>query len=243
MYWTELHLGFLTISTTKLMLLLGILSMGVIIWTQRRRYDLNGGQAVMFTLLLTVVGVSGVKLLYILENFKAFLATGEAGMSFFGAVFLIPLVMPVVGRFFRMNGRQTLDLCAPCVASIVGFMRVSCFLTGCCGGRVVHLMGRAFLFPAQLFELTGDFTVAYLLLMVPRFQNQEGKKYPVFLIFYGVMRFLLELVRINPKGLLGLTNGQWFSLVGIVLGLGMLRCIKKSSTEEEHERMRKQKTK
>ena len=43
--------------------------------------------------------------------------------------------------------------------------------------------------------------------------------FPVFLIGYSIVRFILEFARKTPKNLLLLSNGQLFSLIGILLGV------------------------
>lgn len=195
-------------------LALGAISMVVLTLWRRQQYGLSPLLAICFPLVLLVCGVSGTKLLYYIESgFTSF-----NGMSFFGAVFLVLLLMPLAGLLFRLKPLQSLDACAPCVASIIGFMRFGCLCAGCCGGVVCSVGNVSFRWPTQLLEGFGDMLILGLLLSLEQREGQRGLLYPLFLVFYGVMRFGIEFLRDTPKDMLFLSEGQWLSLLGILLG-------------------------
>ena len=179
-------------------LAVGAVAMLVLMILRRSRYSLSVAQASIYTLLLLVTGIAGAKLLYFFESgLESF-----SGMSFFGAVYLVLLAMPLVGLIFRMKPMDSLDACAPCVAAIVGFQRFGCY--------------------TQLMEGFGDMAVLCLLLTAEMREANRGKGYPLFLISYGAMRFAIEFVRDTSKDWLGLSHGQWFSLAGIGIALLMI---------------------
>lgn len=221
---------------------LGTVLMGALMVVQKKLYGLKGRQCVVLTLLLAAVGMTGVRLLAILEHWQELLQGMPAGgMSFFGSVFLVPLVMPLFGRLFRLRPRQTLDICAPCVAGIVGVMRVNCRLTGCCGGRLIEYMGRTIVVPTQIIDGAWDFLLMGVLLYWNLKQKKEGAAYPLFLVGYGVMRFFVEFFRDTEKDWLYLSHGQWFSLIAVGIGLysmyklGLLRRDRNAGAKEEAE--------
>jgi len=188
----------------------------VLMIIRRKRFSLTLLQAGAFTGLLLVTGIAGAKLLYFFEcGMKSF-----SGMSFFGAVYLVLIVMPLVGIIFRLSPADSLDACAPCVAAIVGFQRFGCFCAGCCGG--IPLGSTGLLWPTQLLEGFGDMTILCILLNAERKESNRGNGYPLFLISYGTMRFFIEFVRDTSKDWLGLSHGQWFSLAGIFIALMMI---------------------
>ena len=182
------------------------------LWARRKRFSLNVVQAALFTLLLTLVGVAGAMLLYYLE-------TGEfGGVSFFGSLFLIPLLMPLVGLLFRLKPGQTLDICGPCVAIMIGCMRFNCVINGCCGGWQVCLGNLCFSWPTQALDSIGDFAILLWLLRLEGQGKGKDKLYPLLLIAYSAMRFLLEFLRDTSKDWLGLSHGHWFALAAMLLG-------------------------
>ena len=163
-----ISLGSVQISMYWLMFVVGVCSMGALALRARGRYGLSVPRALALTLMLTVCGLLGTKLLYILENWRETLENGLTlgGQSFFGAVYLIPLLMPLGGRLLGLSPGRTLDACAPCVASIIGFMRMGCFLNGCCGGWEMTLGSLRFHWPTQIMESLGDFLILGILLLL-----------------------------------------------------------------------------
>lgn len=205
-----IHIGGLAVSTYYLILLAGILGMFLCICKRRTFFSLNIWQCGAFTALLTAVGVAGAMLLFFLES------GSFGGVSFFGSVYLIPLVMPLVGMLFRLRSGQTMDVCGPCVAIMIGCMRVNCFLSGCCGGVETCLGDFCFSWPTQALDSIGDFAILFWLLRLEAMGKAEGTLYPLFMLAYGTMRFLLEFLRDTPKDWLYLSHGQWFALISIL---------------------------
>lgn len=197
-------------------LMMGAFAMLVLMLLRRRKYCLSIAQATIYTLLLLITGIVGAKLLYFFECGMA----SFSGMSFFGAVYLVALVMPWIGILFRMKPYDSLDACAPCVAAIIGFQRFGCFCAGCCGGIPIGNSGTVW--PTQIIEGFGDMLILYLLLFVEKKASTRGKSYPIFLICYGCMRFVIEFIRATSKDWLGLSHGQWFSIAGVFIALLMI---------------------
>lgn len=196
-------------------LAVGALSMVILTVLRRRQYHLSAIAAVVFPLFLLVSGVCGAKLLYFIESgMESF-----EGMSFFGAVYLVMLLMPIVGFLFRLKPVQTLDACAPCVASIIGFMRFGCFCAGCCGGMICTIGVNTFRWPTQLMEGFGDMLILAVLLYYEQQGLKNGLLYPFFLITYGIMRFFIEFLRDTPKTLLHLSEGQYLAILGVLIGI------------------------
>ncbi|MCC8163617.1 MAG: prolipoprotein diacylglyceryl transferase [Lachnospiraceae bacterium] len=222
------------ISTYWLMFAVGVVAMCALACGSRKRYGVKIWQAVIYTLLLAVCGLAGTKILYILENWQDFLKNGFTlgGLSFFGAVYLIPLLMWLPGRLFSLNYEQSMDLCAPCVALILACMRIGCFLNGCCGGREILVSGRTIQPPTQLIEMVWDLAIM-LFLLYGKPAKRQGSRYPLFMLCYGTVRFLLEFLRDTEKDWLYLSHGQWFSIVAIIMGLIWLFHITGSEDEKE----------
>lgn len=183
-------------------------------------------QGAAFTLLLTLVGVAGAMLLFYLES------GSFGGVSFYGSVFSIPLLMPLLGMLLQLKPGQTMDLCGPCVAIMIACMRINCVLNGCCGGWQVCLGNLCFSWPTQAMDSIGDFTIMLWLLQLEREHRAKGALYPRFMIAYSVMRFLLEFLRDTPKDWLYLSHGQWFALAAIAAGLLWIVLQKRRSSSQ-----------
>lgn len=208
-----LRAGLASVATLPVMLALGTLGMALSVLRRRTHFGLSRLRAVLLTLMLTAVGVAGARILYILENGPG------SGVSFYGSVFLIPLLMPLAGRLLGLHFRQTMDICGPCVAIMIGCLRIGCFLSGCCGGWAVCLGELCFAWPTQALDSIGDFIILGWLLHLEEQGRGNGRLYPLFMVAYSIMRFFLEFLRDTPKNVLGMSNGQWYAIVAVLISL------------------------
>ena len=209
-----LHLGKLNISTYYAMMLLGFVFMLVLMLRRKARYGLKTWQAVLFTVFVMFSGVLGCKVLYILEHLGEPLEFG--GFSFFGAVFLVPLLMMLFGRIFKMSPEQSTNAAAICVCAMIGTIRIGCFLNGCCGGRTTE---SGFTWPTQIMESIGDFAILYYLIR----KEKENKPdlYPRFMAAYGILRFIIEFFRVSSEGKV-LDTAHFLALASIAIGFSIV---------------------
>lgn len=208
-----MKIGEYVVSTFPIMLIIGIVGMFLCTYKRKKVFSLNLWQSAMFTALLTLTGVAGAMILYLLES------GSFGGVSFYGSVFLIPMLMPLFGLLFKLKPGYTMDICGPCVAIMIGCMRVNCFLSGCCGGWEICLGEFCFAWPTQTIDSIADFAIMAVLLRIEDKSPRSGKLYPMFMILYSAMRFCLEFFRDTPKDWLHLSLGQWYAIVAIVTGL------------------------
>ena len=188
---------------------------------RRRMYDLSPLKSFLFATLGVVVGVVGCKVLFVLEKFEWVVKTGFTfgGFSFYGAVLLSLLIMPLCKKPFRLDTRSVLDCTAICIVAMLGTIRIGCYCNGCCGGRVFGSGENLFTLPTQLIECALDFAILFLLLKYEKRGGFQGRLYPKFLLFYGVGRFFIEFLRATDKDWLYLSHAQWFSIVAVIIGI------------------------
>ena len=139
-----------------------------------------------------------------------------------------------------------LDVLGPAMALAHAFGRIGCFMQGCCFGRpapewfpfavsfpaksgaeirypsLLTTGGSEPVFPVQLFESAGNILMCVALLLLLRKRKYVGTIGGLYLIFYGVMRFLIEFMRgDHTDSILGLTPSQ-FIAVAIALPAGVV---------------------
>ena len=136
-----------------------------------------------------------------------------------------------------------LDACSPAASFGYAIGRIGCFLSGDGDyGRPTSLpWGMSFpngvvptterVHPAPLYEfLIWCALGAYLWRLGAKAQKQpraNGKVFAAYLVLTGVARFLVEIIRINPPVIFGLSNAQVVSLLSILAGIVMLALLKK----------------
>ena len=186
-----------------------------------------------------VFGFLGAKLLFVLVEFKAFLANpmsvlGSEGFVVYGGIIAGVLSAIVYCRIKKVVFLEYFDLAAPSIALAQGFGRIGCFLAGCCYGRetdswcgVVFPEGGQApagvkLLPTQLFSSAGDFLLVVVLILYHKKAKHTGDVGAMYMLLYGVGRFVLEFFRSDDRGEVGaLSTSQAISLV-IVAGAFLL---------------------
>ncbi|MBA3766401.1 MAG: prolipoprotein diacylglyceryl transferase [Acidobacteria bacterium] len=166
-----------------------------------------------------------------------------------GGVFYGGFIGAVVTGYFliRRYGLpwwKTADAFAPGIALGLGLGRQGCFAAGCCWGKPTTLpWGMRFtelgheitgvpidgpLHPTQLYESVAAFLIFFFLLWLHRRRRFDGQVILLFAVLYGVVRFMVEFLRDDPRGdiaglttLTGLSTSQMISLIigtgGLVL--------------------------
>ena len=137
-----------------------------------------------------------------------------------------------------------LDILGPAMALAHAFGRISCFMQGCCFGKpapqgflfavcfpaespaayrypslLPGTSGSVPVYPVQLFESAGNILMCIILLLLLRKRKYAGTIGGIYLILYGVMRFLIEFMRgDHTDSILGLTPSQFIAVAIAIPG-------------------------
>ena len=202
-----------------LALLIGTVLMFGVMLLCRIRIKMSVSKTLLFSVLLMVTGLLSTKIM-------AFIESGSIkGQSFFGAVFFLPLLLLPVAKLIREDRRTVLDLSAPAVCAMLAVMKVSCYLSGCCAGKILYTYYKqndntlyTCRFPSQLVELANAVFLLLILLLLLSNSKRAGALYPAFMVLYGVTRFILNLFRETTPFLFGLPAGNFWSIISVVIG-------------------------
>ena len=165
--------------------------------------------------------------------------------AFGGLVFYGGLIGAVIGGYrycyhFKLPFVPYVDIYAPLIPLIHGFGRIACFLGGCCYGIEYHGFGsiqfpvNEFVpelddvprFPVQLLEAGMNFIFSGILfLLIKKKKFKPGQAMGVYLIYYTIARFLLELLRGDKtRGVWGFfSTSQIISFLLLPLGIVLIR--------------------
>jgi len=142
-------------------------------------------------------------------------------------------------KHYKLPWWKTADACAPGIALGNFFGRQGCFAAGCCWGKPTTLpwgvqfsqLGHeitgvpihAHLHPTQLYESFSMLAVFFFLLWLHKRKRFSGQVILSYALLYSIIRFLIELVRDDPRGdILGLTTLTGLStsqIISIVIGI------------------------
>ena len=182
-------------------------------------------------------------LYYLAAPWKVF-AIWQGGLSFHGGLVGIAVAAMYVSKKFGIRFRDIADVfIVPCSLAqafgrfgnftnheVFGRITSSAFGVNFNGER--NLLGElVYRHPSQLYEAAYDLVIFGILLWRARNRkSHDGSQFALFLLLYGVFRFVTEWFREPQFHILGLTPGQFLNLPMIVLGGYLLyRFTKKAS--------------
>ncbi len=119
---------------------------------------------------------------------------GFATMRLYGAVFLCPLLFYAYGKVMKWDMASTFDVLTIFLIFGLTLLRLNCILVGCCTSIELDFLGGRTL-PIREVELA--IFICFIIIMLPKIRKQltHGEVYPLFLICYGVYRFVIEFFR------------------------------------------------
>ena len=159
-----------------------------------------------------LMGVVCVKLFAVLE---AGSLSAAGNMSLFGAVFFLPLLYLLGAKLSKTPVGEVFDLFTPPVIVTLAVARVNCLLTGCCLGRSIP--GSDLRWPTREAELVFYALLLGWMLTKGR-QFPRGARYPLYMTWYGLFRFVTEFFRDNGTPALLHLSHLWAALC-FTLGL------------------------
>ncbi|MDG2203326.1 MAG: prolipoprotein diacylglyceryl transferase [Burkholderiales bacterium] len=242
-----LQIGPLAVRWYGLMYLIGF-GLGLTLGRLRIRANQNPSISVrqfddlLFYIILGVIlgGRLGYSIFYDLTNVIrmpiSVFYVWEGGMSFHGGLIGVCVAVAMYARQKKQNWLVLTDFIAPLVPLGLAAGRIGNFINGELWGRPTDvpwamvfpqsgsLVGRH---PSQLYEFFLEGIVLFVILWISsRKKTSVGITSGLFLVFYGLFRFVIEFMR-EPDAHLGilssgLSMGQWLCVPMLFIGLFLL---------------------
>jgi len=213
-----------------------------------RHRGVDGARVMDLGIYLIIAALVGAKLMLVIVDFKYFLANPaelkslvSAGGVFYGGLLGALITAIVLVRRYNFRIWTTADLFAPGIAlgHVIG--RLGCLLAGCCYGKPTDVpWGITFtnpdaaanvgtplgipLHPTQLYDAGAELLILILLLVTERRGRPfEGRTFWLYMLLYGISRFIIEFFRGDDRGvMMGVSTSQFVSLVVVPLAIVML---------------------
>lgn len=152
------------------------------------------------------------------------------GMVFYGGLFGGLLFGVLYCKIRKINIENFSDCFAVAIPLFHCFGRLGCFFSGCCYGiesefgfTATHstLLSCNYVnrFPVQLLESCVNVIIFAALLLLFQKRILNGRLIYIYLVTYGVARFLIEFLRDDTyRGIyFGLSTSQWISIVVVII--------------------------
>ncbi len=200
----------------EIIIIPSVVAMLVLMLCRRKKYNIPLLKTFLIVAFLAIFGVLSTCLLYFIEN-------GEwGGKSFFGAVLFVPIIFLPLTKIFKLPFSDMMDFVSLSGLLMFAVMKANCTFSGCCGGRVLwySAAGKAIHFPSPIVETLTTLLLVCVLLYFEHIGKMRKRLYPVSLVSYGALRFVLNFFRLPEKPFVfGLQKGNFWSIVAIFFGL------------------------
>ena len=238
-----IHIGPLTLGSYGLMVAVGLICGFFILRAEFARR----GMAADAEAIIGITGLSGLvgsRLYHLLESPKEFFADpwpqlfSTMGFAFFGAILGGFLALLFLAWRYRIAPLLLLDAAAPAGAMGYGIGRIGCLVSGDGDYGIPTSLpwGMSFpngivptterVHPTPIYEFLAALVIFWILWKLGeraiRMRAPNGMVFAAYLILTGAARFLVEIIRINPRTFFGLTNAQAASVVSVIAGIGLL---------------------
>ena len=209
---------FTWLTDCALFILLGCGTLFNVYWLHRcrERLHLRWPSVLLLSVLHTVLGVLSVKVFALFE-------TGDfSNMSLFGGVFFMPLFYWGVAKLAKQKAADVFDVFTICLVFTLMCARLNCIISGYCLGAHIPIQGLEHLrFPTREMEL-----VFYVILLSRLWRkvlsgSARGMIYPIYMISYGIFRFVTETLRFSDRTDSILHISHLWALLSLGIGISI----------------------
>lgn len=206
------------IRSHALYFLLGVAAIFTFFWLYafRKRLRAKWYALLIISVLHIITGVMCVKLF-------AFLEAPDGGfvgaMSLFGAVFFMPVFYIIGAKIFKRDMRQVFDLFTVPLVFTLACARVNCLIAGCCKGQIIPFIhSRTVRWPTREAELVFYTVLLTFFIIITVKDRTNGELYPIYLISYGIFRFIIEWFRVTGHTFGPFHISHLWSLLALIIG-------------------------
>lgn len=231
------------------------------LWLAMRRAKARGldsNRVLDLGIYIIIAALVGAKLLLLIVDFDQFLESPAELLSLArsGGVFYGGLILAVLVAFWYISRHNlpfwtTCDVFAPGIALGHVTGRLGCLAAGCCYGKPTSLpWGITFnnplaaanvgtplgvpLHPTQLYEAGAELIILVLLLATERKgRGFPGRTFWAYMFLYAVSRYVIEMFRGDPRGMVfdTFSTSQFISLILAPLSIAMLIWLSRKGPE------------
>lgn len=201
----------------------------------KEKFEIKFEDALEILLYSLVGGLIGARLYYCLFNLKYFLnnptkllAVKSGGLAIYGGIILGILTAVIISKIKKINYKNLLDYVAPYIALSQGIGRFGNFFNVEAYGSQTTNIFRMGIFkegafievhPCFLYEGVACFLIFLVLKFLQKRRKYELEIFSDYMIFYGVIRFFIESIRVDSLYLGIFKISQLVSLLFVIVGI------------------------
>lgn len=182
----------------------------------RKRLQFSIVAAFILAVLHVVIGMMSVSIFAALENPNSY----RLGMvSIFGGVFFMPIAYWAGAKLTKRDVKSVFDIFIICLLFTLMCSRFNCLSSGCCIGKVIPGLDGV-RWPTRETEII--FYVVLMIIFSPKVLKgkSNGELYPIYMISYGIFRFVNETLRESSGTKIFHVSHLW-ALLCLCIGLSI----------------------
>jgi phosphatidylglycerol:prolipoprotein diacylglycerol transferase len=250
-----LEIGPIVIGSYAIMLTLAFLIGTIVAARRAKKCGILPHEIVTLVVIIIIASIIGSRALFILEHFHVFLKdpisifyVWEGGLSYYGGLLLAIIAFTWWLKSKNISALRMLDIFSPSVTLGFFFVRIGCFLNGCCFGKPTDVpwgvvfppespAGQVYkdtpIHPSQLYSSLSGLLGFFVLLGIEkrfRLDRRAGLLFFLFLIISALWRFIIEFYRyqnFDATMVFWFTKNQVYSLVIFAFSIIMVALIYK----------------
>ena len=184
----------------------------------RERLRINVVTALSLSVLSVLIGYISLILFARMESIGS--SGNGANYSLFGAVFIMPITFWIGAKVAKRDITSVFDIFTiPMIVALL-FARANCLLTGCCAGLPISGTN-------GLHWPTRETEIIFYLIFIGHFapkvlkKKTSGELYPWYMLTYGILRFILETLRVSSTNTIFHLSHLW-AVVSFCIGMTLV---------------------
>ena len=130
----------------------------------------------------------------------------------------MPLIYFTLSRVFKWSCSEVFDIFTICIMFTFMCARISCIVSGCCAGRLIP--GMSMHYPTREAEMLFYVVLIAILSKKVLCGESKGAIYPIYMIAYGIFRFLEEFFRARIGSTI-IHPAHFWALICLIVGLSI----------------------
>jgi phosphatidylglycerol:prolipoprotein diacylglycerol transferase len=242
----SINLRFITIQSWGLMVAIGF---ALAIWLalkEAKRKKLDQEKIYGISTIALLGGILGCRALWLIENWRYYLTNPseilkiwDGGMSYFGGLITVILLLIWYVKKHKLNFFKYADCVTPALILGQALGRIGCILGD--GGHLGKITTIAWgaLYNGEIRHLTAAYELIGLIILFAIFMHIRKKQvfdgliFTAYMVSYGVLRLIIDYFRVDPT-YLGLTIAQYVSIAIIAISGTILIMRSKNENKKKH---------
>jgi phosphatidylglycerol:prolipoprotein diacylglycerol transferase len=240
------QIGSIRVAWYGIFIAIGVLSAVLVAAWEAKKRNESFDHLVNMLLLILPLGIIGARLYHVIDKWSEIyskdpsLIIGGMGLGIFGAVIGGIIGLVIYTKWKKLSTLRWLDICAPGVILAQAIGRWGNYFNQELYGypsnlpwaiyispenRIEGYTSYEYFHPLFLYESILDVLGFLLLIFVSRKYGKkllDGEIFSLYIVYYGIVRFILEQFKINVWTIWGFPTACWVIIAAVIIVVSLV---------------------